>query len=138
MKSSTHYFHMTTKILADFQSCISVPLIILFPVPACGGYLFFYWKLLLLLIPFSDFTAFLDGAVRGYAVLLFFHESCFCLLLFRLAMTYIRPSTCALSILLDVENICYMYGQNYLSFLWPDFQTNLSLVVDLFFILLQV
>ena len=28
MKSSTHYFHVKTKILADFQICISVPLII--------------------------------------------------------------------------------------------------------------
>ena len=26
MKSSTYYFHMKTKILADFQICISVPL----------------------------------------------------------------------------------------------------------------
>ena len=26
MKSSTHYFHLKTKILADFQICISVPL----------------------------------------------------------------------------------------------------------------
>ena len=26
MKSSANYFHMTTKILADFQICISVPL----------------------------------------------------------------------------------------------------------------
>ena len=25
MKSSTHYFHMKTKILPDFQICISVP-----------------------------------------------------------------------------------------------------------------
>ena len=28
VKSSTYYFHMNTKILADFQVCISVPLII--------------------------------------------------------------------------------------------------------------
>ena len=27
MKSSTYYFHMKAKILADFQICISVPLI---------------------------------------------------------------------------------------------------------------
>ena len=27
VKSSTYYFHVTTKILADFQICISVPLI---------------------------------------------------------------------------------------------------------------
>ena len=27
VKSSTYYFHMKTKILADFQICISVPLI---------------------------------------------------------------------------------------------------------------
>ena len=27
MKSSTYYFHRKTKILADFQICISVPLI---------------------------------------------------------------------------------------------------------------
>ena len=26
MKSSAYYFHLTTKILADFQICISVPL----------------------------------------------------------------------------------------------------------------
>ena len=26
MKSSTYYFHMRTKILADFQICISAPL----------------------------------------------------------------------------------------------------------------
>ena len=26
VKSSTYYFHMKTKILADFQICISVPL----------------------------------------------------------------------------------------------------------------
>ena len=26
MKSSTYYFHLKTKILADFQICISVPL----------------------------------------------------------------------------------------------------------------
>ena len=26
MKSSTHYFYMKAKILADFQICISVPL----------------------------------------------------------------------------------------------------------------
>ena len=26
LKSSTYYFHMNTKILADFQICISVPL----------------------------------------------------------------------------------------------------------------
>ena len=26
MKSSTYYFHVKTKILADFQICISVPL----------------------------------------------------------------------------------------------------------------
>ena len=26
MKSSTYYFHVKTKILADFQNCISVPL----------------------------------------------------------------------------------------------------------------
>ena len=26
MKSSTYYFHMTTRILTDFQICISVPL----------------------------------------------------------------------------------------------------------------
>ena len=26
MKSSTRYFHMKRKILADFQTCISVPL----------------------------------------------------------------------------------------------------------------
>ena len=26
VKSSTYYFHMKTKILADFQACISVPL----------------------------------------------------------------------------------------------------------------
>ena len=26
MKSSTYYFHMKTKILADFEICISVPL----------------------------------------------------------------------------------------------------------------
>ena len=26
MKSSTHYFHMKTEILEDFQICISVPL----------------------------------------------------------------------------------------------------------------
>ena len=26
MRSSTYYFHMKTKILADFQICISVPL----------------------------------------------------------------------------------------------------------------
>ena len=26
MKSSTYYFHMKAKILADFQICISVPL----------------------------------------------------------------------------------------------------------------
>ena len=25
-KSSTYYFHMKTKILADFQICVSVPL----------------------------------------------------------------------------------------------------------------
>ena len=28
VKSSTYYFHMKKKILADFQICISVPLII--------------------------------------------------------------------------------------------------------------
>ena len=27
MKSSTYYFHIETKILADFQICISAPLI---------------------------------------------------------------------------------------------------------------
>ena len=26
MKSSTYYFHVKTKILADFQNCISLPL----------------------------------------------------------------------------------------------------------------
>ena len=26
MKSSTHYFHLKTKALADFQICISIPL----------------------------------------------------------------------------------------------------------------
>ena len=26
VKSSTHYFHMKTKILAEFQICINVPL----------------------------------------------------------------------------------------------------------------
>ena len=30
MKSSTYYFHMKAKILADFQICISVPLMFLF------------------------------------------------------------------------------------------------------------
>ena len=29
MKSSTYYFHMKTKILADFENCISVPLSVL-------------------------------------------------------------------------------------------------------------
>ena len=29
MKSFTHYFHVKTKMLADFQICISVPLIVL-------------------------------------------------------------------------------------------------------------
>ena len=28
MKPSTYYFHMKMKILADFQICISVPLIV--------------------------------------------------------------------------------------------------------------
>ena len=28
MKSSAYYFHMKTKILADFQICINVPLVI--------------------------------------------------------------------------------------------------------------
>ena len=31
VKSSTYYFHMKTKILADFQTCISVPLKLLYP-----------------------------------------------------------------------------------------------------------
>ena len=32
MKSSTYYFHVKTKILANFQICISVPLTL-----KCGG-----------------------------------------------------------------------------------------------------
>ena len=37
MKSSTYYFHIKTKILADFQICISVPLR-LFSVFADSGF----------------------------------------------------------------------------------------------------
>ena len=32
MKSSTYYFHVKANILADFQICISVPLIFFFAI----------------------------------------------------------------------------------------------------------
>ena len=43
MKSSTHYFHVKTKILADFEICISVPLMenIIFCAVQVGGPTFF-------------------------------------------------------------------------------------------------
>ena len=37
VKSSTYYFHMKTKILADFQICISVPLTELWKVRLVYG-----------------------------------------------------------------------------------------------------
>ena len=42
LKSSAYYFHMKTKILADFQICVSVPLI--FPEIALQ------WKVILFVV----------------------------------------------------------------------------------------
>ena len=47
MKSSTYYFHKKTKILADFQICISVPLILIHSSRAVNPYYEYissYWE----------------------------------------------------------------------------------------------
>ena len=68
MKSSAYYLHMTTKILADFQICISVPL----------KYLYVLSKNYLICIP-REHTPFwqlsrLDDFSINPTANLFFHE----------------------------------------------------------------